>query len=65
MDKDLRVIRSVGAGLQYASTWVLLANHGVLREHQTVEAETPGAQAPGVLWTDDYSSLWKIIKWKY
>lgn len=64
LDKDLRVIKSLGFGLQYASTWVLLANYGVLKEQQTVEAATPGPLAPSVLWTDDFSSLWKVIKWK-
>ena len=50
----------------YAADWVLItANHEFLALPKVREASEKIEPKPGLrLWTDDYSSLWPIIKWR-
>jgi spermidine synthase len=49
----------------YAADWVLItANRDFLSIPKVSEAANKIAPKPGLrLWTDDYSSLWPIVKW--
>ena len=50
----------------HAATWVVLTSNRRLLEIEPVrEAATPWSNKdrPPILWTDDYSSLWRLLKW--
>jgi SAM-dependent methyltransferase len=50
----------------FASDWVLMtADSGFLRKPEVANAATPLPRLPGLrLWTDDYSSLLPLLKWR-
>ena len=61
---DMLLVESDGSEYLSEATWVLLARGNVLRRipglADTAETETP-ATVP--LWRDDYSNLFRIVKW--
>jgi hypothetical protein len=62
--KDLRIIDSRFAqDVWLSSVWALIAAPGVLPPH----VGTPDSGAPtathDVLWTDDFSSMWGLLRW--
>ena len=62
--KDLRIVDSRFAqDVWLSSVWALIAAPGVLPTH--VGTPDPGAPSAtnDVLWTDDFSSMWGLLRW--
>ncbi|TAM47433.1 MAG: ferrichrome ABC transporter permease [Gammaproteobacteria bacterium] len=60
----LRIVESASGQYVFESTWVLLAHGDALeRVAGLAEASRPAATASVAPWRDDYSNLFRIIKW--
>jgi hypothetical protein len=63
--RSARVLRSAGDGMSDASVWVLItSNEGLFHEAQFHGASVQLAAAPASFmgWTDQYSSVWPVLK---
>ncbi len=65
--KDLLVVTSESdTYLQYNSIWALIAEPGGRLQEPAIAADAEPLNEPldeNTLWTDDYSSLWKLLRW--
>ncbi len=60
----LRIVESESGQYVFESTWALLARGDVLeRVPGLAEASRPVAAAPVAPWRDDYSNLFRIVRW--
>ncbi len=60
----LRIVESGSGQYVFESTWALLARGDVLdRIAGLAEADRPAAGAPVAAWRDDYSNLFRIVRW--
>ena len=48
----------------YASNWVVVTNNERFLNHAEVRASMAEAPQPGLLWTDDYSSIIPLLRKK-